>query len=540
MAQSDAAYPVNHPLYLKHSSGLTEGGSGPFAGSALSTGDLRRKWNFAERFSELALDQTPFFRLVSKVAKKPTDDPSFKFTEKRQSWMKRYAYVVGQVITGDADSFANAAFRNYNDSATAAANEAIATGDTVKLYMATDYESAGNIQNIFGQSTGAIAVGAAGTAPEFLLPNQILQVNLSSTAQGGATSGVVSGYALIQITAVTAAEVDKADSVDESIMICKLVTGTVIKAASGELCSYVGDKPKTQVYDKDVSGGKLGVSLESMRSYVVGNAYEEGSSLMGKTWKDNPYSTGYGQTQIFRSEFGMTNTARATVLKYEPNEWARVWRDKLIEHKWEIEQTGLFGSQYTDSSAEINYTQGAVDYISNYGNVFSWSTSKTVDSFMDDMSSYIDPRYNSSKATVYFCNTQVYNWLHKLGGYFKNNLSIGQVDGTDNNSQLFSADLAITGRKKVLGLDMTKISTPLGDMSVVRNIALDRSSVKILGINMGNVKYRPLVGNGVNRDTSIYVGVQSLENTGTDKRVDMILTEAGFEWQMPESHAVWS
>ena len=253
---------------------------------------------------------------------------------------------------------------------------------------------------------------------------------------------------------------------------------------------------------------------------------------MGRTWKDNPYSTGYGQTQIFRSEFGMTNTARATVLKYEPNEWARVWRDKLIEHKWEIEQTGLFGSQYTDSSAEINYTQGAVDYIANYGNVFSWSTAKTVDSFMDDMSSYIDPRYNSQKATVYFCSTEVYNWLHKLGGYFKNNLNI--------DAGTFRADLAVTGRKKVLGLDMTKISTPLGDMSVVRNIALDRSNVSILGINMGNVKYRPLVGNGMNRDTSIYVGVQSLENTGTDKRVDMILTEAGFEWQMPESHAIWS
>ena len=268
-----------------------------------------------------------------------------------------------------------------------------------------------------------------------------------------------------------------------------------------------------------------------MRSYVVGNAYEEGSSLMGKTWKDNPYSTGYGQTQIFRSEFGMTNTARATVLKYEPNEWARVWRDKLIEHKWEIEQTGLFGSQYSDTTNDINYTQGAVDYISNYGNVFSWGTDKTVDGFMDDMSSYIDPRYNSQRATVYFCDTQVWNWLHKLGGYFSQNLGIDTQ---------FSADLAVTGRKKVLGLDMTNISTPLGDMNVVRNIALDRSNVKILGINMNNVKYRPLVGNGLNRDTSIYVGVQSLENTGTDKRVDMILTEAGFEWQMPESHAVWT
>ena len=545
MAQSDASYPtaVDSQLYLKQSSGLTEGGTpggSAYPGSDLSTGDLRRKYNFAERFSELALEQTPFFRLVSKVAKKPTDDPSFKFTEKRQSWMKRYCYVVGMRTTGDADSFGNAALRNYNDSNTAAANEALAAGDVMNIWVGTDYESAGNIQNVYNQSTGAIAVGDAGTAPQFLLPNQILQVNLSATDKGGTA---VSGYCLIKISAVGDAEDKSSHSSPDSdgLVDVRMVTGTVVKAASGQLCSYSDDAPVRDVKSLDISGGKGSGSLEAMRSYVVGNAYEEGSSLMGQTWKDNPYSTGYGQTQIFRSEFGMTNTARATVLKYEPNEWARVWRDKLIEHKWEIEQTGLFGSQYSDTSAGVNYTQGAVDYIVNYGNVFSWDTSKTVDSFMDDMSSYIDPRYNSQKATVYFCSTHVYNWLHKLGGYFKQNLQIGQVaKSSQADTQLFSADLAITGRKKVLGLDVTKISTPLGDMSVVRNIALDRSNVKILGINMSNVKYRPLVGNGINRDTSIYVGVQSLENTGTDKRVDMILTEAGFEWQMPESHAIWS
>ena len=531
MAQSDASYPtaVDSQLYLKHSSELDEGGTGPFAGSALSTGDLRRKYNFAERFSELAIDQTPFFRLVSKVAKKPTDDPSFKFTEKRQSWMKRYAYVVGYQLAAPQDIFDEAGLRHNG----ASTQYGIAVDSVLKLWMATDYESAGNIQNISGQSTGAIGIGALGTAPEFFLPNQIIQINLSAAASGGATA--VSDYVLAKIVSVGAqTDVTSGSNTEgaQTLAGCveaKLVECKVIKAASGDLTSFASDVPVLQAYDKVISS-----DLEAKRCYVVGNAYEEGSSLMGSTWKDTPYSTGYGQTQIFRSEFGMTNTARATVLKYEPNEWARVWRDKLIEHKWEIEQTGLFGSQYSDTSAGVNYTQGAVDYIVNYGNVFSWDTSKTVDSFMDDMSSYVDPRYNSQKATVYFCSTAVYNWLHKLGGYFSQNLKIGAADSG------FRADLAITGRKKVMGLDMTTISTPLGDMNVTRNIALDRSNVNILGINMSNVKYRPLVGNGMNRDTSIYVGVQSLENTGTDKRVDMILTEAGFEWQMPESHAVWS
>ena len=538
MAQSDATYPVATPLFQKHSTGLDEGYAGKSGASSLATGDLRRKYNFAERFTELAIDQTPFFRMVSKVAKKPTDDPSFKFTEKRQSWMKRYAYVVGYRANSGDDSFDNALFQAVK----ASAPSTIALGDTLKLWMATDYQSAGNIQNVSGQSTGAIAVGSAGTAPEFLMDDQIIQINLSSTAQGGTS---VNDYCLARIiTGGVGAQTDISNTsntggsqVLAGCVEAKLVEAKVIRAASGELCSYSGDAPVLQAYDKDIA-----TALEPMRSYVVGNSQPEGSSLIGKTWKDNPYSTGYGQTQIFRSEFGMTNTARATVLKYEPNEWARVWRDKLIEHKWDIEQAALFSSQYTDGDG-ITHTQGAVDYILNYGNQFTWDTSKTVDGFLDDMSKYIDPRYNNSKATVYFCSTDVYNWLHKLGGYFSQNLAIGQVSAgsgnTASNSQLFSADLAVTGRKKVLGLDMTTISTPYGDMNVTRCIALDRSPVKILGVNLNHVKYRPLVGNGMNRDTSVYVGVQSLENTGTDKRVDMILTESGFEYQMPEAHAVW-
>ena len=57
------------PAFLSGSTGLTESGTGIVDGSGLSTGDLRRRYDFSERFSELAIDQTPFFRMVSKVAK---------------------------------------------------------------------------------------------------------------------------------------------------------------------------------------------------------------------------------------------------------------------------------------------------------------------------------------------------------------------------------------------------------------------------------------------------------------------------------------
>ena len=154
------------------------------------------------------------------------------------------------------------------------------------------------------------------------------------------------------------------------------------------------------------------------------------------------------------------------------------------------------------------------------------------------MSNLLDPRYNNSQATVFFCSTDVYNWLHQLGGYALQNLKIG--NDTSNNINNYYSDLSVSGKKNILGLGVSTISTVYGDMHLVRNIHLDGSHVKILACNMKYAKYRPLVGNGVDRDTAIYVGVQTLENSGVDRRVDLILTEAGMEFSMPEAHAVWT
>ncbi len=77
-------------------------------------------------------------------------------------------------------------------------------------------------------------------------------------------------------------------------------------------------------------------------------------------------------------------------------------------------------------------------------------------------------------------------------------------------------------------------------MNIVRNVHLDGTGVFIVAVNMNHVAFRPLIGNGINRDTAVYVGVQTLENSGVDKRVDLILTEGGLEVQMPEGHAIWT
>ena len=94
-------------LGLNSFSGLTEGYAAS-QGSTLDTGDLRRRYAFGDKFSELKIMQDPYFRYLSLFRKVPVDDSQFKFAEKRPSWHKRYGYITAHgtsssvSTTGDA------------------------------------------------------------------------------------------------------------------------------------------------------------------------------------------------------------------------------------------------------------------------------------------------------------------------------------------------------------------------------------------------------------------------------------------------------
>ena len=512
------------------------------SGSNLDTGDLRRKFNFGDRVSELALAQDPFFRFVSMASKKPTDDPQFKFTEKRGSWNKRYAYP-------SAFSNDNATWvEDQSASATTQYDTYETAGSTVYVKMVSDYKNSGNLSSIYGQTSNDILLGDDGTQPKFFLPGQLVKIPFAAGA-----AGAMGSYAIIKVTSVTEQDESTSPPTVHTQGEAVILKGEVVKAKDAGDDYFAGPLGvNTPVGDvtatTSIAGATQGAGLEASRCYVVGSTFDKGTGYP-ETWKDQPYSTGYGQCQIFKTSMVMDNTDRATVLRYEGNEWARIWKEKLIEHKWDIEQSLLFGSQ----SSSYRTTQGAVDWILGNGNIFSLAiATKSQDGFLDDLSNLLDPRYNNAAPTVFFCSTQVYNWMHKLSGYFANNIASvqpGGFDGTTNTAAfaaggskatLASADMAMVGKKKVLGLDTTTISTVYGDINLVRNVHLDGTNVAMLGVNMKHCAYRPLVGNGINRDTSIYVGVQTLENSGVDRRVDQILTEAGMEWSMPEAHAIWT
>jgi hypothetical protein len=107
------------------------------------------------------------------------------------------------------------------------------------------------------------------------------------------------------------------------------------------------------------------------------------------------------------------------------------------------------------------------------------------------------------------------------------------LDGGDNSP--YRANIQ-TGTSKFGRVPVTSISTAFGSFnfmahSLMRGHAEDMAIV----IDMGNVKYRPLVGNGLSRDTYYETNIQAND---LDGRKDQIITEAGLQVLNPTSHAI--
>jgi len=106
----------------------------------------------------------------------------------------------------------------------------------------------------------------------------------------------------------------------------------------------------------------------------------------------------------------------------------------------------------------------------------------------------------------------------------------------DNSTASTQANYMIERAQGSFGHKVMKIDTIHGDLTLVKEPLFRGFAAGFLGlVDLDHVSYRPLVGNGMNRDTSITTNVQQADE---DLRKDMILTEAGLEVTLPETHAL--
>ena len=444
--------------------------------AGVSIDNNRRIFNFGERVSELAPQQSPFFVYLSKVAKKSTDDPVFKFLEQRHQWQRRNFTI-------------KTAISNHNKAA-----GIVFASD---LVLECGYDSNGSI--------------AANQPCPFITGGQVLAIE---TDDGG-TPGVV-------MVRIAEAAVQNTASVGTGLIYAEAAQTSV-------------DATDIFVVGKDMTATED--ILVGARGQVIGSGWAEGSTAPAG-WEAALFDR-EGYCQIFKTAMNLfSGTAMATKYRGISDEYKRVWTEKLMEHKMDLEQAFLFGrgvaaaSTQGDTGAsseggQVRYTHGIVPFTEVNGKVYNMSyASSGYDAFLDAMEDYFAPEGGNSGNKLVLASRKVITYLNKLGaGSFLNN-SIG--------SSQYRLDVAnVPG---AFGHNVTVVNTIYGNLHFVQEPLLRGPWENYACcVDMANVAYRPLVGNGISRDTYIETNIQANDEDG---RRDQIITEAGLEISLPETHAV--
>ena len=159
------------------------------------------------------------------------------------------------------------------------------------------------------------------------------------------------------------------------------------------------------------------------------------------------------------------------------------------------------------------------------------STAVTYDSILGDFEVVFDPARGGGSSKLGLASLPVISFFNKLGGFFKNTVNL---DGSANDG--YHMDVQnIQGKfgHKLMAIDTVHGTLNLTKEPLFRGI----SSGFMLCCDLGQIGYRPLVGNGINRDTHIVTNVQQADE---DLRKDMIITEAGLEVSLPETHLLYN
>jgi len=293
--------------------------------------------------------------------------------------------------------------------------------------------------------------------------------------------------------------------------------------------------------DASSGGGGYNDVADNDECQIIGTSFAEGSGSPD-VWSSQ-IDDDFGYTQIFKTAAEMTNTAIATNYRGYANEWNRIWNLKLREHKVDIERAMLFGMRARSNS--VQYSEGICGHILQNGEAAAFggasytsgapyffaeaSSAMEYDDLLGDFEVLFDPARGGNKSKLALASRPVLTFFNKLG-------STGMVDLSIANDKMYGYD--ITARNGQFGHQITQVNTIHGDLSIVAEpLFRGISSGYMALIDLDHVSYRPLAGNGLNRDTHIITNVQQADE---DLRKDMIITEAGLEITIPETHALYS
>lgn len=283
-----------------------------------------------------------------------------------------------------------------------------------------------------------------------------------------------------------------------------------------EMCRVTAVSGNTLTVVRNVGGTGVDTINPSTHLRLVGSAFEEnGAFPSSKTTSPVRY---YNYTQIIRTATDFSGTLMATK-NYGGAERPRVHREKLVEHKEKINSTLLWGQRSYSAtggptSNPIRTSNGLNNVIStNVTDIGGILTPKKLDNFFQQGFRY------GRKKKLFLVAPKIRSAVNAWAVNFLN----------------------VRPSEERYGVKITTIETPYGDAMMVHDWMLETPSGGTNGfqgwgflIDLDQINYKYLNGNGENRDTKI---IKDAVKNGQDGKKDEILSEIGFEIKQEKYHS---
>jgi hypothetical protein len=276
--------------------------------------------------------------------------------------------------------------------------------------------------------------------------------------------------------------------------------------------------------------------VKDKEGQVVGSAFAEASGAPDG-WRDELSAVEF-YTQIFKTSVPlMSGSAMATRYRGYADEWKRIYAQHVLSHKMDIEHAMLFGhGNYVDK--DTRYSWGILPFIETKGGKM-YDMNMSADGFdavVDIMQDFFAPEIGNSNSKLCLTSREVIAWLSKIGNSSSSSFLYNTYgDANTPAANPYSVQVS-NNSSKFAPVPITAVSTCFGTFNFVAHPLFRGMAAKTCAvIDMANVKYRPLVGNGLSRDTFVETNIQ---DNSTDGRKDQIITECGLEVLLPETHAI--
>jgi hypothetical protein len=240
----------------------------------------------------------------------------------------------------------------------------------------------------------------------------------------------------------------------------------------------------------------------------IGSVFQEGSAKATVTNRNPVKVRNY--TQIFKTAISQTGTSLET--KYRTGDaWANDKKRRAFDHSRDIEMAMLYGKAYEDTTGAQpkRFTAGLRSFYVT--NVTAFTTTPTIDTFMNAIQGCFDWDSSAGDERIGFCGNGFMMGLNKL------------VRSAPGSSVQFNEVI------KLYGMKLNEYILPMGRIAFKSHPLMNRNSrytYSCFIVDPTMLKYRPL------RDTKFEDQIQT---PGQDAREAQWLTEMGVELEFEKT-----